>query len=257
MSKDDAGYFGILPAEVRYDKNLRAEMKLLYVEITSLCRTAGHCWATNAYFAELFNTTERTIKRWVKTLCDKEYCYSVIKTFRWEDGTIKKVRYICLTKKAAEKVKSMSQEDIWRSHHSDISCQNHSDTDVPYNKINNELDNNLDTKVSKEQSSENLPLKVDKRNPDIEEAFSIWKEVMGYPLHQTTRERYSVSSILRRKEMDLEKLRILIRLVEASQHDKYKRFSISSFTDLMYKTNDLMAWAREKQAQQHTNVAEV
>ena len=57
--------------------------------------------------------------------------------------------------------------------------------------------------------------------------------------------------------MDLEKLRILIRLVEASQHDKYKRFSISSFTDLMYKTNDLMAWAREKQAQQHTNVAEV
>lgn len=130
-------------------------------------------------------------------------------------------------------------------------------TNKEYIKYSKNINNNLDTKVSKEQSSENLPLKVDKRNPDIEEAFSIWEEVMGYPLHQTTRERYSVSNILRRKEMDLEKLRILIRLVEASQHDKYKRFSISSFTDLMYKTNDLMAWAREKQAQQHTNVAEV
>jgi hypothetical protein len=53
--------------------------------------------------------------------------------------------------------------------------------------------------------------------------------------------------------MDLEKLRVLIRLVEASQHDKYKRFSIASFTDLMYKTNDLIAWAREKQAQNQTN----
>lgn len=130
-------------------------------------------------------------------------------------------------------------------------------TNKEYIKYSKNISNNLDTKVSIEQSSTNLPLKVDKRNPDIDQAFVIWEEVMGYPLHQTTKERYSVSNILRRKEMSLDKLRILIRLVEASQHDKYKRFSISSFTDLMYKTNDLMAWAREKQAQQHTNVAEV
>lgn len=110
---------------------------------------------------------------------------------------------------------------------------------------------NLDTKVSKEESHVEV-VKVDKRNPDINEAFTIWEEVMGYPLHETTKERFSVNSILRRKEMNLDKLRILIRLVEASQHDKYKRFSISSFTDLMYKTNELMAWAKEKQAQQQS-----
>lgn len=116
---------------------------------------------------------------------------------------------------------------------------------------------NLDTKVSKEESHVEV-VKVDKRNQDINEAFVIWEEVMGYPLHETTKERFSINSILRRKEMNLDKLRILIRLVEASQHDKYKRFSISSFTDLMYKTNDLMAWAKEKQAQkQSTNTLEV
>lgn len=126
-------------------------------------------------------------------------------------------------------------------------------TNKEYIKYSNNIDKNIDTKVSKEQSSETIPLKVDKRNPDIDEAFAIWEEVMGYPLHETTKERFSINSILRRKEMDLEKLRNLIRLVEASQHDKYKRFSIASFTDLMYKTNELIAWAREKQAQNQTN----
>lgn len=110
---------------------------------------------------------------------------------------------------------------------------------------------NIDSKESIDDSSVEV-VRVDKRNPDINEAFIIWEEVMGYPLHETTKERFSVNSILRRKEMDLDKLRMLIRLVEASQHDKYKRFSISSFTDLMYKTNDLMAWAKEKQAQQQS-----
>lgn len=255
MGKDDAGFFGILPAEVRYDKKLLPNAKLLFVEITALCRKDGYCWATNAYFAELFDTKERTIQRWIKLLCDKEYCYSVVKTFRYEDGTIKKVRYICLSKKAAKKLDKVSLDHTDKNvhDHHDISMQDHHDTDVAYNKINNELDNNLDTKVSKEQSSENLPLKVDKRNPDIEEAFSMWEEVMGYPLHETKKERFSVNTILRRKEMDLDKLRVMLRLVEASQHDKYKRFSISSFTDLMYKTNELRAWAKEKYAQQQSN----
>lgn len=117
--------------------------------------------------------------------------------------------------------------------------------------IDKSIDKSID--IESKDSIEELPAKEDKRNPNIDEAFAIWEEVMGYKLHQTTKERFSVNSILRRKEMSLDKLRVLILLVEASQHDKYKRFSISCFTDLMYKTNDLMAWAREKQAQQQTN----
>ena len=245
MTNNEPGYYAVIPASVRYDNKLPANAKLLYGEITALCSKEGYCWATNDYFAELYKTTEKTVSRWIKHLKDRNLVDCKLKTFRYEDGTIKKVRYIILDKNAVTVL--------------DKIVLDHTDKIVQYNNTNsnNTISNNLDTKVSKEQSSENLPLKVDKRNPDIDQAFVIWEEVMGYPLHQTTKERYSVSNILRRKEMSLDKLRILIRLVEASQHDKYKRFSISSFTDLMYKTNDLMAWAREKQAQQHTNVAEV
>ena len=262
MGKDDAGYYGILPAEVRYDKELLPNAKLLFVEITALCRKQGYCWATNSYFAELFNTTERTIKRWVKILSDKGYCTTVLKTFRWDDGTIKKVRYICLSKQSAEEIKSLSQSEIWERHHSDIERQNHSDTDVTYNNINNELDNNLDTKVSKEQSSEILPTNEvvrTQRSLDIDQAFVIWEEVMGYPLAANKTDRNYINILLNKKGMDLDKLRNMVRLVEASQHDKYKRFSITNYTELYYKTNDLMAWAKEKQAQMQTNqtVAEI
>ena len=119
------------------------------------------------------------------------------------------------------------------------------------NKCSINLNKNIDTNVSTDESSEVLV--ASKKNPDIDQAFLMWEEVMGYPLHETKKERFSVNTILRRKEMDLDKLRVMLRLVEASQHDKYKRFSISSFTDLMYKTNELRAWAKEKYAQQQSN----
>lgn len=129
-------------------------------------------------------------------------------------------------------------------------------TNREYIKYSKRITNNLDTNVSKEQSSEILPIEEpvrSQRSLDIDQAFTIWEEVMGYPLAANKTDRNYVNILLNKKDMDLEKLRNMVRLVAASQADRYKRFSITNYTDLYYKTNDLMAWAREKQAQQHTN----
>lgn len=66
-------YYAIIPAEIRYDKELTANAKLLYGEITSLCNEKGICWASNQYFADLYSTTKETISRWVSQLAKKKY----------------------------------------------------------------------------------------------------------------------------------------------------------------------------------------
>lgn len=66
-------YYAILPAPVRYDVNLTDSEKLLFAEITALARTTGRCWATNKYFASVYNTGERTIRRRISKLIKLGY----------------------------------------------------------------------------------------------------------------------------------------------------------------------------------------
>mgnify|MGYP003632181203 CR=1 FL=1 len=66
-------YYSILTAEVRYDKDLTPNAKLLYSEITALTNKSGVCWASNSYFSELYDVSKVTISRWVSKLAEKGY----------------------------------------------------------------------------------------------------------------------------------------------------------------------------------------
>lgn len=66
-------FFAILPATVRYDRRLKPAEKILYAEITSLADKTGYCYASNVYFCPLYDTTERTVQRWVKHLQELGY----------------------------------------------------------------------------------------------------------------------------------------------------------------------------------------
>lgn len=73
MEKENPTYYSVIPANVRYDKNLTANAKLLFAEITSLTSKEGYCWATNAYFASLYGVTERVISKWISSLVENGY----------------------------------------------------------------------------------------------------------------------------------------------------------------------------------------
>lgn len=70
---DFKGYYSVIPANVRYDKDLTPNSKLLYAEITSLCNEYGYCWASNSYFANLYGVTTVSISKWIKSLAEKGY----------------------------------------------------------------------------------------------------------------------------------------------------------------------------------------
>lgn len=61
-------YYAIIPANVRYHENLTPNAKLLYGEITALCNEKGFCWASNEYFANLYNVSKRSISTWIGLL---------------------------------------------------------------------------------------------------------------------------------------------------------------------------------------------
>lgn len=66
-------YYSILTADVRYDKELKANEKLLFSEITALANKYGYCTASNGYLADLYGVKKTTVSHWLIHLKEKNY----------------------------------------------------------------------------------------------------------------------------------------------------------------------------------------
>ena len=61
-------YYAIIPATVRYNKDLSSLEKFLYCEFTALSNVQGYCNAGNEYFAKLYEKDKATISRAISKL---------------------------------------------------------------------------------------------------------------------------------------------------------------------------------------------
>lgn len=167
MENNQPNYYAIIPANVRYDKSLVPSAKLLYGEITALSNREGFCYATNEYFADLYQTSEKTITRWLKNLADKNYITTKLETFRYNDGTVKKIRYIYIVENSSNHMDKNVQNHM--DNHIDIFDTHHMDKNVPYN---NTYNNNIKENILKENRYNEMfeqfynayPKKVSKAN---------------------------------------------------------------------------------------------
>ena len=100
--KEQPSYYAVLTAEVRYSKLLKPMEKLMYAEITVLANTTGECFATNKYFAELYDVSVETVSRWIANLAKHRFINRRIK-YREGSKQIEK-RFISLAHPIDEKI---------------------------------------------------------------------------------------------------------------------------------------------------------
>lgn len=87
--REKPNYYAVLPAEIRYSKDLTYLERILYAEITALSNKEGYCFATNAYFASHYNNSERTISRSISKLVDKGFLFILLEVVG--DKTLRKI----------------------------------------------------------------------------------------------------------------------------------------------------------------------
>jgi hypothetical protein len=91
--------FGQIPDKVRYNNELTFFARLIYSDILSLAKKENYCFATNQYFADLYNVSQKTVSISIKEL-EKVSCICVELT-KDSKGTFRKItplHFIGITK---------------------------------------------------------------------------------------------------------------------------------------------------------------
>lgn len=66
-------YYANIPMRILCDNNLMLGARLIYGLISGLCSQKGYCWATNSYFAALFEVSKQTVSNWITQLRQSGY----------------------------------------------------------------------------------------------------------------------------------------------------------------------------------------
>ncbi|WP_311481022.1 helix-turn-helix domain-containing protein [uncultured Anaerococcus sp.] len=79
-----ATYYTILPAEIRLDKRLSAFEKILFSDILALANKKGYCYATNQYFAKIYQMSISSISHAISKLVDLDF---IKRIYEYKDKT--------------------------------------------------------------------------------------------------------------------------------------------------------------------------
>lgn len=127
-------YYAIIPANIRYDKDITPNAKLLYGEITALCNEKGYCWANNSYFSELYGVSKKSISVWIRQLISKGYIASDI---QYKEGSKEIVhRYLRIVHEPMEeKVNTPMEEKVKDNNTLLNNTSNNTKEYIPYVEI--------------------------------------------------------------------------------------------------------------------------
>lgn len=190
--KESPSYYAIIPADVRYNSNLKANEKLMYGEITVLSNKFGYCIAKNKYFADLYGVSISTVSRWIANL---ERCGYVSSVVIRDDKTNQVTERRVYLKRSVGSMQK-DQEGL---------CEKRKDNSTS----NNNTSTNKDSATSVAYIS----------NEQIEEIANIWNSIIGTPNIRTIKKQSSRFKALnaRFKEYDYDTIVEVLCKVRDSQ----------------------------------------
>lgn len=151
-------YYRVLTSTIMYDKKLSPIEKLLYAEITGILEANNECYASNRYFAELFDRNETTISTIINKLQKHGYITIIINKDKGNERIISIADPLLKNQKTSfEK----SKDPIMKNQNSYI--YNNRDIITEYNK----------EKINKKENS--LIKKQKIQNDDFEEVWILYK----------------------------------------------------------------------------------
>ena len=140
-------FYAIIPASVRYSNEITANAKLLYGEITCLCNKEGYCWASNSYFAKLYNVSERTIVNWLNSL---EKCGFITKKIIYKDGSNEVAkRIISIAESDLRRISPPGEKNFTTPHEKNFTTPG--ENNFTYNNIKTNNTSNNKKKLNKEK----------------------------------------------------------------------------------------------------------
>ena len=172
MERETPTYYAIIPADVRYDKDLRPNEKLLYGEITALSDKHGYCWATNRYFAELYEVTPKCVSKWINHLIEKGYLFS--KIIYEEDGKTVSQRIICVRPITLQEEPPIRQKEDTPIHQKEDTPIHQKEDTLSIKSSNIIIQDNNNTRVNDKEINKESQLKN-----DFEELWKLYPRKRG------------------------------------------------------------------------------
>lgn len=159
QQKEKPSYYAVIPAEIRY-ADIPLGSRMLFGELTALSNKEGYCWATNSYFAELYNVEIRTIQNWLKALQDAGFIFMA-----WH----------YLTQKVGSNMRTERQIYIAKFHGMKIFSGGDEKNFIHNNTSNNISNRNITNDVP------SVPkVQEDKRNPQVQAVLDAFKKTFGH-----------------------------------------------------------------------------
>lgn len=260
---ENPNYYAILPATVRYNKNLKPNEKILFSEISALTNKDGICYASNEYFASLYNVSRVSVSQWISNLekerlIDREIIYKdnskeiKARYLRIISDPIKENLYTPIKENLKDNNTSNNNNTLSiLSHFSNEEDNENQEQEVqPVRRTDNDYNTTFKAKenivsTNNKVSKEVVSLSSDKTKEEIEDLLNYWnsKQII---VHKTLTEETQNAILKMRKKYAVEEIKQMIdRYKQVLENGKYFFNYKWSLKDFLSRKNGAVDFAED------------